>query len=125
MTQAGRVEHICGCLIYSRWRGATEYGADPDTQRIIRLAKAERAIRRLYRAGETLPSCERFPFSDPMEDLLATTVSTQERWVSQVEAYLPKVFKRLKKQAKIGNHSLEEYGFEHGFHGTQRSRYFN
>jgi hypothetical protein len=31
---------------------------------------------------------ERFPFSDPMEDLLATTVSTQERWVSLTEAYL-------------------------------------
>jgi hypothetical protein len=34
---------------------ATEHGADPHTQRMIRLAKAERAIRRLYRAGETLP----------------------------------------------------------------------
>jgi hypothetical protein len=59
-----------------------------------------------------------------MEDLLATTVSTQERWVSLTEAYLPKVFKRLKKQAKIHNHSLEEYGFEYGFHGTQRTPEF-
>jgi hypothetical protein len=63
-------------------RDATEDGADPLTQRMIRLAKAERAIRRLYRAIDELPSHERFPFSDPMEDLLATTVATQERWVS-------------------------------------------
>jgi hypothetical protein len=120
---AGRAQMWMFDLFELAWglRNATEHGVDPHTKRMIRLAKAERAIRRLYRAGERLPSCERFPFSDPMEDLLATTVSTQERWVSQVEAYLPKVFKRLKKQAKIGNHSLEEYGFEHGFHGTQRT----
>jgi hypothetical protein len=93
---------------------ATEHGADPDTQRMIRLAKAERAIRRLYRAIDELPSHERFPFSDPMEDLLAANVSTQERWVSLTEAFLPIAFKRIKKQDKIHNHSLEEYGF----HGT-------
>jgi hypothetical protein len=86
-----------------------EHGLDPATQRMIRLAKAERVIRRLYRAGESLPSHERFPFSDPMEDLLATTVCTQERWVSLTEAYLPKAFKRSKKQDKIRNHSLGEY----------------
>jgi hypothetical protein len=47
-----------------------------------------------------------------MEDLLATTVSTHGRWVSLTEAYLPKAFKRIKKQEKIHNHSLEEYGFD-------------
>jgi hypothetical protein len=67
---------------------------------MIRLAKAERAIRRLYRAGEILPSCEKFPFSDPMEDLFATTVSTQEYWVSHTEAYLPKAWRRIKKQER-------------------------
>jgi hypothetical protein len=96
---------------------ATEHGADPESQRMSRLAKAERAIRRLYRAIDTLPLHERFPFSDPMEDLLVTTVSTQERWVSLTEAYLPKALKRIQKQEKIHNHSLEEYRF----HGTQRT----
>jgi hypothetical protein len=92
-------------------RNDTEHGADPHTKRMIRVVKVERAIRRLYRAGE------RFPFSDPMEDLLATTDSTQERWVSLTEAYLPKAFKRIKKQDYIRNHSIEEYGF----HGKQHT----
>jgi hypothetical protein len=42
-------------------RNATDHGADPATQRMIRLTKAERAIRRLYRAIDELPSHERFP----------------------------------------------------------------
>jgi hypothetical protein len=120
MAQAGQVEHRCGCYLFEvAWglRNDTEYGADPATQRMIRLAKAERVIRRLYRAIDELPSHERFPFSEPMEDLLATTVSTQERWVFLTEAYLPKAFKLIKKQDKIRNHSLEEYGF----YGTQRT----
>jgi hypothetical protein len=97
---AGRAQMWMFDLFEVAWglRNATEHGADPDTQRMIRLGKAERAIRRLYRAIDELPSHERFPVSDPMEDLLATTVSTQERWVSLTEAYLPKVFKRIKKQ---------------------------
>jgi hypothetical protein len=62
-----------------RLRNANEHGADHEIQRMIRLVKAERAIRHLYRAIETSPSHERFPFSDPMEDVLAKTTSTQER----------------------------------------------
>jgi hypothetical protein len=93
-------------------RNDNEHGIDPETQRVIRLAKAERAIRRLYRAIDELPLHERFPFSDPME-----TVSTQKRWVSDTEAYLPKAFKRIKRQEKMHNHSLEVYGF----YGTKRT----
>jgi hypothetical protein len=97
---AGRAQIWMFDLFEVAWglRNATEHGAGPDTQRMIRLAKAERAIRRLYRAIDKLPPHERFPFSDPTEDLLATSVSTQERWVSLTEAYLPKAFKRIKKQ---------------------------
>jgi hypothetical protein len=97
-------------------RNDNEHGADPETQRMIRLVKAERAIRRLYCAIDELPSHERFPFSEPMEDILAKTASTQERWVSDTEAYLPKAFKRIKNQKKLRNHALEEYGF----YGTKR-----
>jgi hypothetical protein len=68
-------------------RNDNEHGMDPETQRMIRLSKAKWAIRRLYRAVDTLPSHKRFPFSDPMEDLLAKTASTQEHWVSDTEAY--------------------------------------
>jgi hypothetical protein len=48
-------------------RNDNEHGADPETQRMIRLAKAEQAIRRLYRAIDTLPSHERSPLNDPMD----------------------------------------------------------
>jgi hypothetical protein len=111
--QAGRVKHSCGCSFDLAWglRNDNEHGAEPETQRMIRLAKAEWAIRRLYRAIDELPSHERFPFSDPMEGLLAETASTQERWVSDTEAYLPKAFKCIKGQEKLYNHVLEEHGF--------------
>jgi hypothetical protein len=48
-------------------RNAKEHDVDPETQRLIRLATCERAIRRLYRAVELLPLYKRYPFSDPME----------------------------------------------------------
>jgi hypothetical protein len=44
-------------------RNADERGADLETQRLIRLAKCERAIRRLYHAGNRLPLHERAPLS--------------------------------------------------------------
>jgi hypothetical protein len=93
-------------------RNDTEYGADPDTQRMIRLAKAERAIRRLQRAIDTLPWHERSPFSDPIEDILFKNASTQERWVTDTETYLPKALLQIKKHEKMRNHS-------HGFYGTE------
>jgi hypothetical protein len=66
-------------LDYLAWglRNADEHGADLETQRLIRLAKAERAIRRPYRVGDSLPPHQRIPFNDPMEDILAKTVSSQ------------------------------------------------
>jgi hypothetical protein len=46
-------------------RNADEHGIDLETQRMIRLAKCERAIRRLYHAGESLPHHERHdPFRE-------------------------------------------------------------
>jgi hypothetical protein len=116
---AGRAQMWMFDLFELAWglRNDTEHGAGLESQRMIRLAKAERAIRRLYRAIDELPSHERFPFSDPMEDLLATTGSTQERWVSDTEAYLPKAFRRINNQKKRRNHALEEYGF----YGTKRT----
>jgi hypothetical protein len=79
-------------------RNADEHGADLETQRMIRLAKAERAIRRLYREGDSLPTYDSFPFSDPMEDILTETVSSQERWIIKTKAFLPKAPRRIKTQ---------------------------
>jgi hypothetical protein len=61
-------------------RNDNEHGADPESQRRIGLAKCGWVIRRLS-------SHERFPFSDPMEEILAKTASTQESWVTDTEAY--------------------------------------
>jgi hypothetical protein len=90
-------------------RNADEHGADPETQRLIRLAKCDRAIRRLYLQGEDLPHHERQAFRDPMEDLLAKSVSVQERWVTLTTDLLPKIKKRLAKLQKNEQHSLKEY----------------
>jgi hypothetical protein len=38
-----------------RLRNADEHGADLEPQRMINLAKCERAIRHLYHTGESLP----------------------------------------------------------------------
>jgi hypothetical protein len=75
---------------------------------MITLAKAERAIRRLYRAGDSLPTYERFSFSDPMEDVLTRTVSSQERWITKTEAFLPKAPRRIKTQEKKKNHPIKK-----------------
>jgi hypothetical protein len=90
-------------------RNADEHGADLETQRLIRLAKCDRAIRRLYLAGEKLPHHERHPFRDPMEDLLAKTVSAQERWVTLTTELLPKIQRRLARLQKNNQHSMTEY----------------
>jgi hypothetical protein len=89
-------------------RNGDEHGADPETPHMISLAKAELAIRRLYRAGDSLPTYDRFPFSDPMEDVLTRTVSSQERWITKTEAFLPKALRRIKTQEKKKNHSIKK-----------------
>jgi hypothetical protein len=43
-------------------RKVDEHGGDLETQRLIRLAKCERAIRRLFRAGKLLPFHEQHQF---------------------------------------------------------------
>jgi hypothetical protein len=88
---AGRAQTWMFELFDLAWglRNANEHGVDPETQRMIHLATCERPIRRLYRAGESLPSHERYPFSEPMEDVRVTTASSQQRWVTNTEAYPP------------------------------------
>jgi hypothetical protein len=55
-------------------RNADEHGADLETQRLIRLAKCERAICRLYRTGDLLAHHEKHPFRDPIEDVLSKSL---------------------------------------------------
>jgi hypothetical protein len=90
-------------------RNADEHGADLETQRMIRLAKCERAIRRLYHTGESLPLHERHPFRDPMEVVLSKSVCDQERWVSMTEDFLPVAKRRIAEQKKKGMRPIEEY----------------
>jgi hypothetical protein len=90
-------------------RNADEHGADLETQRLIRLAKCERAIRRLYLAGDLLPHHERRPFRDPIDDVLSKSLCKQERWVTLTEEYLPGAAKRVKDQQETGQRSLTAY----------------
>jgi hypothetical protein len=90
-------------------RNADEHGVDLETQRMIRLAKCERSIRRLYHSGESLPPHERHPFRDGMEDVLSKSLCRQERWVTMTEDYLIAAKRRLKMQEQTGQHSLKEY----------------
>jgi hypothetical protein len=90
-------------------RNADEHVADLETQRMVRLAKCERAIRRLYHAGESLPLHERHPFRDLMEETLSKSVYDQERWVSMTEAFLPAATRRVKAQKKKGQRSIKEF----------------
>ena len=69
-------------------RNADEHGVDLETQRMIRLAKCERAIRRLYHTSESLPPHERHPFRDGMDDVFSKSLSQQERWVTMTEDFL-------------------------------------
>ena len=98
-------------LFESIWglRNEGEHGADFDTQRLVRETKCERAIRRLYDKGDELPICERHPFRDPMEDLLARPVIDKELWVSSTERYLTKVFRRIRKQRKDKQPAITEF----------------
>ena len=81
-------------------RNADEHGADDDTQRLIRVSKCERAIRRLYDKGEDLPYAERHPFRDDIEDLLHQPVHAQELWIDKTEAYLRKAFQRARARPR-------------------------
>ena len=77
-------------------RNADEHGADADTQRLIRVSKCERTIRRLYDKGEDLPYAERHPFREPIEDLLLQTVTNQELWITQTNGYLARALQRAR-----------------------------
>ena len=90
-------------------RNEHEHGAEPETQRLIRLAKCERAIRRLYHKGEELPYCERTPFRDPIEVLLQCSVPDQELWISKTEGYLPRALKRVRRRARDNQRAITAY----------------
>jgi hypothetical protein len=108
---AGRAQGWVFDLFDLAWglRNEAEHGADIETKRLIRLAKCERAIRRLYHEGESLPYHESHPFREPMEDLLSKTVIIQERWSSLTEEYLPVALRRVRRMDKTGQSSIKKW----------------
>ena len=90
-------------------RNEDQHGNDADTERLIRVSKCERAIRRLYDKGVKLPHCERHPFRDPIEQLLSKPVLEQEQWISLTERYLPKAIRRIKKRGRDKQRALPEF----------------
>ena len=90
-------------------RNEQEHGADPESQTLIRRTKCERAIRRLYHQGLSLPYGEKHPFRTDIDELLAQTVLNQELWISKTEAFLPGAFRRSRKSAKDGQPLLTAF----------------
>ena len=90
-------------------RNEDQHGCDVDTERLIRVAKCERAIRRLYDKGKDLDHCESHPFRDPIDDLLSKPVIDQELWVLQTEQYLPKALRRMKHRARNKQRAMTEF----------------
>ena len=98
-------------LFESLWglRNEDQHGCDADTERLIRVSKCERAIRRLYDKGVDLPYCESHPFRCPIEQLLSKPVLDQEQWISLTERYLPKAIRRIRKRRDDKQRSLLEF----------------
>ena len=98
-------------LFESLWtlRNEDQHGKDVDTERIIRVSKCERAIRRLYDKGEKMPYWERHPFRAPIEQLLSKPVTDQELWILQTERYLPKALRRIKNRGRDMQHAMTKY----------------
>ena len=98
-------------LFESLWglRNEDQHGVDADTERLIRVTKCERAIRRLYAKGADLPYCESHPFRFPIDQLLTRPVTDQELWILQTERYLPKVFRRIRDRARTKQRAITEF----------------
>jgi hypothetical protein len=75
-------------------RNEAEHGNNRETERLIRLTKCERAVRRLYEKGNDLPYAEQHPFRDQIDDLLQQPVQMQELWIDKTTAFLCKAFQR-------------------------------
>ena len=90
-------------------RNEDQHGNEADTERLIRVSKCERAIRRLYDKSEGLPHCESHPFRSPMEHILSRPVADQELWILQTERYLPKALRRIRNRGKIKQHAMTKF----------------
>jgi hypothetical protein len=90
-------------------RNADEHGTDRESQNLIRLTKCERAIRRLYHQGSSLPYGERHPFRTDIDELLAQSVKNQELWISKTEDYLPKAFRRTRKRDQNRQSAMTDF----------------
>ena len=90
-------------------RNEDQHGNDADTERLIRVSKCARAIRRLYDKGDQLPDCERHPFRDPIEQLLSKPVLDQEQWIVLTEQYLPKAIRRIQDRGKKLQQAITDF----------------
>jgi hypothetical protein len=80
------------------------HGADLETQRMIRLATCERAIRRLYHAGESLLHHENIPFVTRWRHY-----SPNLSALSMTEEFLLAAMRRVKVQTTKGQRPIKEF----------------
>jgi hypothetical protein len=108
---ARKVQHWHFGLFEHLWaaRNRVQHGDDPESSRIIRLAKCERAINRLYAASDKIPVADRYPFDCQTKDsLLAKTVDDQESWVTKTADFLRKASARNRARGRL-QRSITEY----------------
>ena len=90
-------------------RNLIEFGADPEEQRRKRLALCERAIRRLYSVGSSLPVNEGYPFKLDIPSLLSKRLDVQEQWITNTERFLPGALKRVAERKLNGQQTLTAF----------------
>ena len=90
-------------------RNQVEFGANIEDQRRKSLVVCERAIRRLYAVGLSLPHLESYPFKVDMESLLMSQLAVQEQWIFNTERFPPGALKRAADGKNSGQKSITEF----------------
>ena len=81
-------------------RNDTQHGVSPETILAQRTKLADRGIRRLYRAGESLTDVERQPFRLSIADMLELPISRKENWILETDRGMSAARSRDKRRAE-------------------------
>ena len=81
-------------------RNDSQHGVSPETILAQRTKLADRGIRRLYRAGESLTDVERQPFRLSIAEMLELPISRKENWILETDRGMPAARSRDKRRAE-------------------------
>jgi hypothetical protein len=80
-------------------RNETQFGVTPESKVAKRTKIADRGIRSLYKAGETLSYHERQPFRLSLASMLALPIATKESWVQDTRRWMTPARQRDERRA--------------------------